>query len=91
MDSKDILEKYVRSFRLECHFLLDAVNTKEMPIETYNRAYNNAKSEIIELLGLSDEEGSKIDALHRTFINKIVELEDYNLAEDYILKVINNL
>lgn len=93
MNAKEILEKYVKSFRLECHFLLDGVdpNSKEMPVDIYNRAYNNAKAEIIELFKPGEDELSKIDAIHKTFIIKVVEVENYNLAERYILKVISHL
>lgn len=92
MNTREMLEKYVRSFRLECHFLLDAVTTvTSMPIDIYNKASNNAKEELIEELKLSDEEVAKIEAIHRTFTNKVLEIENYNEAESYILEVIKKL
>lgn len=92
MNNKEILLKYVKSFRLECHFLLDyADSSAGMPCDTYNRAYNNAKIELIEQLNLNEEAINKIDAIHRTFMSKVVELENYNYAEEYILNVIEKL
>lgn len=92
MESREVLLKYVKNFRLECHFLLDyASGSKGMPLDTYNRAHRTAKEEVVEEFDLNDELKNKIDALHRTFISKVIELENYNYAEEYILNVIEKL
>lgn len=92
METKEILNKYVKSFRVECYIVVTGAPADgSMPINAYNIAYNNARKELIEELSLADEHLNKIDAIHRTFISKVNELQNYGAAEEYILNVIEKL
>lgn len=90
MNTKEMLTKYIKSFRVECYFLVENTGGG-MPVGQYNKAYENAKNEIVEELNLTDDDIKKIDAIHRTFISKVLELENYNDAEDYVFGVIEKL
>jgi hypothetical protein len=83
METKDMLINYLTKFRLECHFRLSFYpeEMNHMPIDVYNSASNEAKNEIIKELNLNDKQAKLIDKVHKYFIDRVVEIQDYNEAE----------
>ncbi|MTI48782.1 hypothetical protein [Sporosalibacterium faouarense] len=90
MTEREILFNFMKKFRLNCNyrFMFMPIEIGTIPFHIYNEAYKEAKSEIKEQDNLSEEELKLIDNLYDFFMRTFKETENYNTADEIVVKEI---
>jgi len=91
VEEKNLLSEFMKKFRLNCHyrFMFMPPEVEEIPYHIYKAAYEEAKEEVREKL-VSDREENMIDNIYQSFINKLKDTEDYNIADEMMMKEIDS-
>lgn len=92
MDNRELMLKYIQKFRLECHYRLDMTASAydEMPTYIYRGAHKAALAEMTAEYSLDSEFQSKLDSIYDFFEKTVVEKDNYNLADNFTVKAIQN-
>lgn len=90
MNEQELLRDFMKKFRLNCHyrFMFMPPEIQEIPFHIYKAAYLEGKDEMKKGTDLSYREEELIDNLYDYFIQKVKETDNYNEADEMVVKEI---